>query len=282
VEESAEDYVEWHTFMLWVRTVVESTGQISEAVRSELRARCPGFVDANESTKHQPIWKLLEDWIAAEVFAHAKAGGWFSAVLYYAHKDLRIEQAWTFRERAKAGWHGRSPGGWPTFDQWKRGVATTYELAHGGTERARAAAALEKVDRNRLESAVANLLEFRGLAFWVDCVSRTDQPVGATVLAEIEKRCPSAMDVAAAGLLWHEPVLWRLIRRFERESRETARREGWYAALRYYVANHPRYQRLAHYRQRCHDEWLSIRPISLPSFPQWLALADAYCVPQHV
>lgn len=103
VEESAEDYVECHTFVLWVRTVVESTGQISEAVRSELRARCPGFVDANESTKHQPIWKRLEDWIAAEVFAHAKAGGWFSAVLYYAHKDLRIEQAWTFRERAKAG-----------------------------------------------------------------------------------------------------------------------------------------------------------------------------------
>jgi hypothetical protein len=51
--------------------------------------------------------------------------------------------------------------------------------------------------------------------------------------------------------------------------------------LRYHVSNHLRCQRLLHYRQRCHDEWLRVRPTSLPSFPAWLASADAYCVARN-
>jgi hypothetical protein len=109
LEAIVDEYVEWHTFVLWVRTIVEATGNIPNAVRSELRQRCPGFLDATEHAQHQPIWKLLEEWLAAERFAQARAEGWVDAIMYYAYKDLRVEQAWSLWERAKAGWRRTPP-----------------------------------------------------------------------------------------------------------------------------------------------------------------------------
>src|SRR5215831_137898 len=89
----ANEYVEWHTFVLWVRTIVEATGDVPDGICSELRARCPGFLDGGQSTQHQPIWKSLEHWVVANRFADASAGGWFDAIMYYAYRDVRVEQA---------------------------------------------------------------------------------------------------------------------------------------------------------------------------------------------
>src|SRR5207245_478525 len=107
------------------------------------------------------------------------------------------------------------------------------------------------------------------------------QPLDPSAFAEIEKRCARAITVVPAASSWSAPTLACLIRRVESEWREVARRDGWYAALHYHVVNHPRYQRILHYRQRCHDEWLRVRPISLPSFSEWLVSADAYCVARN-
>jgi hypothetical protein len=275
---SADEYVEWHAFVLWVRTIVEATADVPDGIRSELRARCPGFLDGHQSAKDQPIWKLLQEWLAAERFADAKAGGWFDAITYYAYKDLHVEQAWSLWERARADWRRTPPTHWPTFDQWRLQVAATYTLTQGGTEKARAVAAMENVDRSRLQSAVNDVMERRAVVLWADCLSKADQPIDPIVFAEIEKCCPSAIEVVSAAAAWRAPTLSRLIRHIESEWIGTARREGWHAALRYHVSNHPRYQRLLHYRQRCHDEWLRVRPILFPSFHAWLASADAYCV----
>jgi hypothetical protein len=278
---SADNYVEWHTFVLWVRTIVEVAGDVPDGICAELRTRCPGFLDGHQSAKRQPIWKALEEWIAAKCFADANAEGWFGAIMYYAYKDLRLEQAWSLWQRAKADWRRTRPTQLPPFDQWKLQIAATYSLAQGGTEKARAVAAMENVERYRLQSAVNEAVEQRAVILWADCVSSPDQPLDPIVYAEIEKRCPIAIPVLPALSLWRAPILSRLIRRVNSEWRATARQEAWYAALRYQVANHPRYQRLLHYRQRCHDEWIRVRPISLPSFSAWLASADAYCVTRN-
>ena len=281
LQKSADAYVEWHGLVLWVRTIVEATGHVPDGVGSELRSRCPGFFDGNDSGKRQPTWKLLEEWIAMKHFADARAGGWFDAMMYYAYKDVRIEQAWSLWERSRADWSRAQPAEWPTFDQWKLRILGTYTLAQGITEKARVVAAMENVEHDRLRSAVADIVERRAVALWADCVSKPDQPIDPAVAAEIGKRSPDATSVTAATSFWSPPTLARLIRGVESDWREIARREGWQAALRYQVVNHPRYQRLLHYRQRCHDEWLRVRPISLPSFPSWLASADAYCVDRN-
>jgi hypothetical protein len=274
---SADQYVQWHAFVLWVRTIMETAGCAPDVIQSELRTRCPGLVDGNDAADRQPIWKHLEEWIATQHFARAQADGWFDAMTYYAYKDLRIEQAWALWERSKADWSRSKPTHWPTFDQWTRQILVTYTLTQGMTEKAPLVAVMKYVERDRLESAVADVVERRAVVLWADCVSKPDQPIDPAVAAEIGKRSPDAIGVVAATF-WSASTLARLIRRVESRWRETARRDGWHAALRYHVVNHPRYQRLLHYRQRCHDEWLRVRPISFPSFPAWLASADAYCV----
>jgi hypothetical protein len=260
---------------------METAGHAPDAVRSELQARCPGLLEGSDSAKHQPIWKILEEWIASKHFAHAQAGGWFDAIMYYAYKDVRIEQAWSLWERSKVDWSRTQPPQWPTFDQWKSQILGTYMLAQGIAEKARVVAAMENVDRERLESVVADVVERRAVVLWADCVSKPDQPLDPSVVAEMENHCPKTNTALPVASLWRGPTLARLIRHVESEWREVARQERWYPALRYHVANHPRYQRLLNYRHRCHDEWLRVRPISLPSFPAWLAEADAYCVARN-
>jgi hypothetical protein len=152
LEASADEYVEWHTSLLWVRTIVEAAGGVPDGIRSELRTRCPGFPDSDQSVQQQPIWKLLEESLAAEHFAQAKAGGWFDAVMYYAYKDVRVEQAWSLWEKTKAAWRRSPPARWPTFDSWNVQTATTYALAQGETEKARAVAAMGNFHRDRLQS----------------------------------------------------------------------------------------------------------------------------------
>jgi hypothetical protein len=184
---TADEYVQWHALILWVRTIMETAGCSPDAMQSELRARCPGLVDGNDSADRQPIWKRLEEWIATEHFAPARVGGWFDAMMYYAYKDLRIEQAWALWERSKADWSRSKPAEWPTLDQWNLQILGTYTVAPGMTEKARVVAAMENVDRARLESVVVDLVERRAAVLWADCVSKPDQPIDPAVAAEIGK-----------------------------------------------------------------------------------------------
>jgi hypothetical protein len=272
------EYVQWHSFVLWVRTVSESADELPRVLRFELRERCPGFLEGYEADQQQPLWKSLEDWIATQRFGNVRAAGWFGAVMYYAYKDLRIEQGWSLWERIRIAWRQMSPSRWPTFEEWKDQIASTHALLRQGTEKARAVAAMANVDQERLRTAIADVLDRRALALWVDCVSKPQQPLDAAVWTELEGRCPSLKAILPPESPWRAPHLLRLIRVGESDWRSVSRREGWYSALRYCVAHHPRYQRFVHFRQRCHDEWLTVRPISLPSFPAWAAAADAYCL----
>ena len=280
LEESAVAYAEWHIFVLWVRVIAETEGRLPGIVRSALEARCPGFLE-HENPERRDIgllWKSLEEWVTANRFAEAKAGGWFDALMYYAYKDLRTEQAWSLWERTRAAWHDNRPARWPTLEEWTAQVLATRTLAQAGTEKARALEALARVEPGRLRNAVSDLLESRALMLWVDCVTRPKQPLSESVLTELRRRCPGLLTASCADPRWLPSLFYRLVRFAESSWRAAARAEGWYATLRYHVFHHPRYRRLLHYNQRCHDVWLRACPISYPSFADWLSAADAYFV----
>ena len=280
LEESAAAYAEWHIFVLWVRVIAETADQVPGIVRSVLQSRCPGFLEdhGREQKDNLPIWKSLEEWVTVHCFAKARAEGWFDALMYYAYQDLRTEQAWTTWERTNADWHHTAPARWPTLEQWTSEVLATRSLAHPGAEKARAVFALGMVEAPRLNRAVTDLLESRALALWVDAVSDPGQPLAQAVSTELRNRCPGLLPTSGPGSLWVRSLFSRLLRFGESSWRSAARSEGWYAALRYEVVHHPRYQRLIHYNQRCHDKWSRTRPESYPSFSEWLATADGYCV----
>ena len=276
--ESAAAFAEWHIFVLWVRIITETADHLPEIVRSSLQSRCPGFVECKRERKNNsPVWNSLQEWITDHPFAKAKAEGWFDALMYYAYKDLRTEQAWTSWERTKAEWCHTPPQRWPTLEEWTTEVLATGSLAHSGTEKARAVEALARVEAGRLRTAVTDLIESRALALWVDCVSKPAQPLKESVLAELQRRCPGFPPPSYSDAVWAPPLFSRLLRLGESNWRVRARTERWYAALRYHVVHHPRYQRLVHYNQRCHDEWAQALPNFYPSFVDWLSAADAYC-----
>jgi hypothetical protein len=278
LEAGANEYVQWHSFVLWVRTISDCAGELPGLVRCELCERCPGFLEKDEAGDVRPVWKSLEEWIAAQHFRQVKAAGWFDAMMYYAYRDLRVEQGWTLSERTKTAWRQQLPPRWPTFEEWIAEITATPALEQEGTEKSRAVTAMANVNRERLTTAVSDAIERRALTLWVDCISTPLQPLDTEVLAEVQNRCPGLVSILSGESVWRTSLVIRLIRHGESQWRATARAEGWYAALRYHVAHHPRYQRLIHYRERCHDEWLRIHAISSPSFPAWLAAADAYCL----
>jgi hypothetical protein len=281
--EGAGAFAEWHMIILWVRVITETADQVPEVVRSALQSRCPGFLETQgrEQKENLPIWKSLEEWVTAHCFAKARAEGWFDALMYYAYKDLRTEQAWTTWKRTKADWRHAAPARWPTLEQWTGEVLATRSLVQSGTEKARAAQALGKVETARLNNAVTGLLEARALALWVDSVSKPEQPLDGAVMTELQSRCPGLLPASGVGARWVPPLFSHLLCQGESTWRSSARSEGWYAALRYAVVHHPRYQRLIHYNRRCHDEWSRTFPLSYPSFAEWLATADAYCTGRH-
>lgn len=278
--EGAAAFAEWHIIILWVRVITETAEQLPQIVRFALQSRCPGFLERQcwEQKDGLPVWKCLEEWVTAHCFASARAEGWFDALMYYAYKNLRTEQAWTTWERTRADWRQTAPVRWPTLEQWTSEVLATRSLANAGTEKARAVHGLGTVEAPRLKQAVTELLESRALALWVDAVSEPGQPLHEAVTTELRDRCPGLLPTSGLGPLWIRPSFSSLIRFGESNWRGAAHSEGWYAALRYEVVHHPRYQRLIHYNQRCHDEWSQARPRSSPSFFEWLGAADGYCI----
>jgi hypothetical protein len=282
--ESGSAYAEWHIFVLWVRIIGEFEKRLPDIVVAALGARCPGFIHhENRNGLEQPLeqsflWHSLEQWIAIHHFAEARSDGWFDAMMYYAYKDIRTEQAWSLWERSKDAWSRNRPSRWPTLEEWTAQVLATSSLTQAGTEKARAVEALAKVDPERLHSAVSELLESRAFALWMACICQPECGLGELGLRELHHRWPGFLGASCSQLLWNKSLFGRLVRFGEADWRTVARAERWDAALRYQVFHHPRYHRILHYNQRCHDEWLQVRPHSYPSFAEWLCEADEYVV----
>jgi hypothetical protein len=164
------------------------------------------------------------------------------------------------------------------LEEWTAQVVATHTLTQAGTEKARAVEALAKVDPERLRRAVSELLESRAFALWIACICQPEYALGELALKELRRRCPGFLGALCPQPLWNKSFFLRLVRFGEANWRATARTERWDAALRYQVIHHPRYHRFLHYNQRCHDEWLHVRPHSYPSFADWLCAADEYVV----
>ena len=287
LEEAASAYVESHIFIMWVRAIAEVKPELPKIVVSALEGCCPGFLNEDSRERKQGprqqrfLWHSLEEWMTARKFADAKTQGWFDAVMYYAYKDLRTEKAWALWERTNDAWSRRHPSMWPTLEEWTSNVIATDRITRSDNEKARAVEALQRVEAGRLGCAVADLLEWRAFALWIDAISHPNRLLEDEVLSELRTRCPGFLTAFEGAPLWQVPMFFRLVRFGDAVWRKAARAENWYSALQYHVSHHPRYHRVIHYNQRCHDEWGPLHPIRFPSFSEWLSAADEYTLSQN-
>jgi len=68
LEAAVLEYIDWHSFVLWVRAVNEAAGELPDRLRSELCDRCPGFLES-ANARNRSRWKSLDAWITASRFA---------------------------------------------------------------------------------------------------------------------------------------------------------------------------------------------------------------------
>jgi hypothetical protein len=96
--DARNQYIDWHEFYLWVRSILEVEGRIPGWLVEILNARCPGFIETEraltpKAAKSRPLHFRLEDWIEDHVFGFAKQEGWFNAITFYAARDPRYQRA---------------------------------------------------------------------------------------------------------------------------------------------------------------------------------------------
>ncbi len=125
LSEAITDYVEWHAFAYWTRLISETEGSVSAGLQQILEERCPGFLaSAAENAKRRPkepefLWLRLISWIDDQIFAFAKAEGWFDTLSYYAARDPRMDKLFAYWQECDMTWKDRRPAVLPAFADWR-------------------------------------------------------------------------------------------------------------------------------------------------------------------
>ena len=121
--------LDWEAFAYWVRTALESAPPLSASVETELRKKCSGFLEADNSARtsrpdeesHQR-WQRLTSWIEDREFLRARKGGWFEVLRYHVRlhpRHNRIRDYWLDWEPV---WSKHATARHPSLRQWARNI----------------------------------------------------------------------------------------------------------------------------------------------------------------
>lgn len=121
--------LDWEAFAYWVRTALESAPPLSASVETELRKKCSGFLEADNSARtsrpdeesHQR-WQRLMSWIEDREFLRARKGGWFEVLRYHVNlhpRHNRIRDCWLDWEPV---WSKHATARHPPLRQWARNI----------------------------------------------------------------------------------------------------------------------------------------------------------------
>jgi len=276
---ACEELIEWHSFALWVRAIVDAERSFPQWLQEAIESRCPGFTKLRPTAVDgDSIWLDLSEWIENHFFAVAREGGWIDALHYYSGQDPRSEQIlnhWTSTETA---WRKDRPGGYPTFNQWHE-EALNAPLdpgrAHLRTNEAPAGPLLD-----RFSGLVSQYIEWEAFAFWARSIVESTHEVPALVKSSLEQRCPGfvsqiqSKDLAPADYstwFWRELLEW-----IENHMFADAKKASWLDAVRAAARAHLRGERVAAYWAVCNSRWGDTRPDAYPGFERWLQDADAF------
>ena len=132
--EAASRWIDWEAFAYWVEPAMEFGSALPPAVASELGRRCPGFLEADGSTREEASvrtsrhWQGLMDWIADHYFQDAKTEGWFDAILIQAGSHPRAIRTMEYADHCDEVWSSEIPNPYPSFEEWRRDADSYVEL----------------------------------------------------------------------------------------------------------------------------------------------------------
>jgi len=287
-------YVEWNAFSLWVHTIAEVERKVPDWLSRIIVERCPGLVGSDRlNLEAGPgvgvrVDRRIREWIAESVLAESKQGGWLRAVTFYAVRDLAYARDWAYAQWCAKQWKHQPPASYPSFEEWRSASESCGDEVLDACELREEKRRMIKVSRSvgteRLETAVAEYMEWEAFTYWLRSLLEADTRFPETVTREIERRCPGFLeaDTELRGTLAPESYTQRwkaLLKWGEERFFAEPRKDGWFNAVVYRARAHPRSARTVDYWVFYWDEHWSSYPLDgYPSFESWRREADNYIV----
>jgi hypothetical protein len=280
VAEACEQMIEWRSFALWVRAIIDAEHAVPKWLTEIIDRRCPGFFEARcNATDHESAWLDLSGWIDNHLFRTARDAGWIDALHYYAGRDPRSERVWIQWTRCGASWQSRAPATYPTFEQWRQ-EAEDICIPAASDSRGKPREKTSSAPPDRLASLVPAYIEWEAFAFWVRSVVESAREIPAIVARVLDQRCPGFLNQVQSERPKHPGYttwFWRdLVAWIDSHVFADADNELWLDAIRSTARCHLRAERFAEYWAACSSRWAKKPPDLYPTFEQWLAQADAF------
>lgn len=284
LQDARRVYIEWQEFYYWTRSVMESEGTVPAWLAERIEDRCPGFLEEVDHSDGQvqesvPTPVRLGSWIDDHVFAFAKNGGWFHAIVFYAVRAPRYQRASVCWSQSVGRWTNARPIRYPCFKEWLAEAAKCDDTANLIPEVRRERQCFKLVSPNRLNKDVARYIDWEAFAYWSRPALERGAPFPDAVASQLQERCPgfwefnenARTDDDVIQRDWHRLMAWIADHFFVE-----AKSEGWLDAVLMSVRDHPRAIRTMEYWDHCDGIWASGLPVPYPSFEDWRQRADQF------
>ena len=134
LSEAAARYIDYEALAYWARPALEGVSELPPEVVCELERRCPGYLDARlkacarASRGAAQDWEHLMLWVGDRFFQHAKAEGWFDAVLIQVRSHPRAIRTMEYADHCDEVWISELPSPYPSFEDWRRDADSYVDL----------------------------------------------------------------------------------------------------------------------------------------------------------
>ena len=134
LSEAAARYIDYEALAYWARPALEGGSELPPEVVCELERRCPGYLDARlkacarASRGAAQDWEHLMLWVGDRFFQHAKAEGWFDAVLIQVRSHPRAIRTMEYADHCDEAWISELPSPYPSFEDWRRDADSYVDL----------------------------------------------------------------------------------------------------------------------------------------------------------
>jgi hypothetical protein len=284
LHQACTEFVLSASFVLWLRSIEETSGYLPEQVWKTIRKEYPGFLDDVlpylEKHGDAQVWERVEEWISQNIFSDALHEGWIDAVVYYSVSDLRYLRALAYYRHCKIEWKGNRPHSFPSLRQWRRAAFNSSQLPRLRPRLLRILRSTGQINAERVSDAIERYVDWQEFASWAMTGLEGSPDIPASVQEQLRRRCPGFLECAVP--------LHRKDSRNERRSLaqlldwitahffRDAKREGWLGAVDYCARRHPHWIRMMQYFSSWKHEWENGRTKTYPSFEEWRRAVDDY------
>jgi hypothetical protein len=275
-------YIESECFLFWLRSIEESAGGLPDSVCKAIEREYPVFLDDDLSSRrrstHRHVWKRLENWIFANVFAEVRREGWMDAVVYYAVADRRYLRSEAYWLKCTGEWKKNKPSSYPPFERWLQAAFRCSELGIVKPRLREVLGPADNISADYFAKVVECCVDWDEIASWARTGLEEPSAIPQPVRRELRRRCPGFIEYDAPRRKTDPPVRtasWlRLVDWINGHFFSDAMRQGWLNAVRYYAQLHPHWLRVIRYSARWRRDWEEGRIKAYPSLTEWRQAVD--------